>query len=117
MKPIMQKNRHNKETGIIGDCLRACICSILEISDESVPNFVEDIDYPTILLQFLKDRNLIMRHSLEEPMDVEYYMVWGLSPRKISHSVVYRKGKLIHDPHPDGGGVIPDRYVWLEDRD
>ncbi len=114
MKLIMQKNIHNPKNGVIGDCLRACICSLLEISDALVPNFAEDKEYPDVLVYFLKTKGYRLRHSKEEPKNVDYYMVWGLSPRGNKHSVIYHNGKLVHDPHPEGGGVIPNTYVWLE---
>lgn len=111
----MQKNEHNDENNIVGDCLRACICSILEISDEGIYNFVEDENYPEILEKFLLERNIWLYSSKEKPKDIEYYMVWGVSPRGVQHSVIYSKGKLVHDPHPKGGGVIPDTYAWIEE--
>lgn len=117
MIPIKQKNIYNHEKGIIGDCLRACICSLLEIDDTDVYNFAEDEDYPMELIKFLKDRGYRMRYSKIEPKDiVKYYMVWGISPRGLNHSVIYSDGKLVHDPHPYGGGVVPDMYAWLEKR-
>ena len=116
MKPIMQKNIHNPEKGIMGDCLRACICSLLEISDENIPNFAEDTDYPMQLINFLKSKGYRLKYSIEEPINIEYYMVWGLSPRNNKHSVIYHNGKLVHDPHPMSGGVLPTQYVWLERR-
>ena len=116
MKPIMQKQRHSEET--IGDCLRACICSILEISDEGVPNFAEDPNYPHQLLAFLDERKLELMDSKDKPDNVDFMMGWGLSPRKLYHSVVLdRDGNLVHDPHPDGGGIemLHIQYVWLEE--
>lgn len=114
MKPIKQKNIHNKEKGIVGDCLRACICSLLEISDDNVENFVENPDYPMNLVYFLKQRGYRMYHSKEQPKNIEYYMAYGISPRGLNHAVIYSKGELIHDPHPEGGGVNPNEFVWLE---
>lgn len=111
----MQKNKHDENNNIVGDCLRACICSILEISDEGVPNFVEDDDYPEILSKFLLERNIWLYSSQEEPQNVDYYMAWGISPRGLQHSVVYSQSKLVHDPHPEGGGVIPDTYAWIKE--
>lgn len=112
----MQKNRHDENNNIMGDCLRACICSILEISDEDVPNFVEDEDYIQKIYDFFRENGYkyCISSSDKAPEDVDYYMVWGLSPRGIQHSVVYSQGKLIHDPHPEGGGVIPEYYAWLD---
>lgn len=53
MIPIKQKNIYNHEKGITGDCLRACICSLLEIDDKDVYNFAEDENYPMELIKFL----------------------------------------------------------------
>lgn len=33
------------------------------------------------------------------------YLVSGISPRGVQHVVIYQDGKMIHDPHPDGGDV------------
>ena len=116
MKPVMQKNIHNPEQGIIGDCYRACICSLLEISDEDVENFVENPNYPMNVVEFLRIKGLRLCHGIESPVHTEFYIVCGVSPRDVRHSVIYSKGKLVHDPHPSGGGVIPDLYLWLEIR-
>jgi len=37
----------------------------------------------------------------------EYYLVSGPSPRykNLAHVVIYRNGKMVHDPHPDGFGL------------
>jgi hypothetical protein len=114
MEPIYQKLRSDKVRGIKGDCLRACICSLLEISDECIPNFVDDENYPEKLLNFLKQRKLSIYHS-DTPPDQKYYMAWGISPRGIKHSVIYSNGKIVHDPHPDGGGVKDIyNYAWIE---
>lgn len=116
MIPIKQKNLHNPKQGIIGDCYRACICSLLEISDKDVENFVENTDYPMNVVHFLKEKGYRMYHSKEVPISVEYYIANGISPRGVRHSVIYKNGELAYDPHPVGGGVIPDLYSWLEPR-
>lgn len=115
MIPIKQKNLHNPEKGIIGDCYRACICSLLEISDEGVENFVENPDYPMNVVHFLKQHGMRMYHSITYPEGQEYCIVNGLSPRGVRHSVIYNKYGIVHDPHPDNSGINkPDLYLWLE---
>ena len=114
MIPIMQKLLHDPENGVKGDCLRACICSLLEISDNDVPNFVEDKNYPELLYEFLKSKCYEIINDDEPPKNVEFYMVWGISPRGVMHSVIHSRGKLVHDPNPEGGDVQPKHYVWLE---
>jgi hypothetical protein len=112
LKPVMQKFRHSETQK--GDCYRACICSLLEISDEDVPNFVEYPNHTEVLLDFLRERGY-RPHWDVQPPDLPYYMAIGVSPRGLRHAVIYSDGKLAHDPHPDGGGVIPDRYELLEE--
>jgi hypothetical protein len=114
MIPIKQKLMHDHENSIKGDCLRACICSLLEISDDGVPNFVEDKNYPEQLSEFLWSRGYDIVNGDEPPEGIEFYMAWGISPRGVMHSVIHSQGKLVHDPNPDGGDVKPKYYVWLE---
>lgn len=40
-------------------------------------------------------------------------LVNGLSPRGFMHSVIWMDGELYHDPHPEGGGVIPANVTFL----
>lgn len=41
----------------------------------------------------------------------KFYTASGISPRGVNHIVIYQNGKLFHDPHPEGGGVI-DIYEY-----
>jgi len=108
---------HNPKQGIAGDCYRACICSLLDISDEGIENFVENSDYPMNVVTFLNGKGFRLRHNTEQPKDIEFYIASGISPRGVRHSVIYSNGQLVHDPHPSNAGVIPDLYLWLESRD
>lgn len=40
-------------------------------------------------------------------------LVNGLSPRRYMHSVIWMNGELWHDPHPEGGGVIPSNISFI----
>jgi hypothetical protein len=47
----------------------------------------------------------------------EFYLVTGVSPRntKINHVCIYQNGKLYHDPHPDGNGILTENnFQYLE---
>ncbi len=106
MKPVIQRNRHKPEEGIKGDCLRACICSLLELSDENVPNFVEKETWREDVAEFLASNGYEMECYNRRPLAYGgYYMAIGISPRGFPHAVIHKMGKLVHDPHPDGGGV------------
>jgi hypothetical protein len=44
----------------------------------------------------------------------EPYIASGKSPRGVDHVVIYQSGKMIHDPHPEGGGVEVKYYMALQ---
>lgn len=113
MKPVYQTKFGNKE----GNCLAACIASIFELRLEEVPNFIEgdtgNGEWHQKLWDFL--------HSLEhdhvfyyiaDPYKVptfpkgRYHIIGGISPRGLLHAVVGFNGKIVHDPHPEGGGLL-----------
>ena len=112
MIPIQQTILHTETTK--GNCLQAAIASILELSLEEVPVFEGDSWY------------LQLMHWLEDCYEIElarwdyevqfkgYYLVTGQSPRgNFKHIVVYKNGKMIHDPHPDKTGLVEIESVWL----
>ncbi len=41
------------------------------------------------------------------------YLASGPSARGCKHMVVMRAGKLVHDPHPSGAGLLRVEHVWL----
>lgn len=127
MKPVMQT-----EFGERGDCVRACVASILELKVEDVPHFLLDDDGEIDedgatgrLVNWLALRNKRLRHVWVWPgfhkclRPICYCMGAGKSPRGITagHMVVYQGGVLAHDPHPDGQGLDggPEEYLFIID--
>jgi hypothetical protein len=118
--PFKQVNaKHDPANGVVGDCFRACVCSILEIDPikEHVPNFASypDDQWWNRFICWAKSKKCAVCWSTDPPpADIEYYIATGTSPRGFLHAVIYSKGKLVHDPHPNGGDVknIVD-YLWL----
>lgn len=124
-----------------GDCLRACIASILDLAITEVPNFIEQDDrgpsHPA--LQWLERRGLAAIRidwtgrsgftsqqffQTVPSMDNVYCVVGGVSPRstesaKRYHAVVGRasgyKIDIVHDPHPSRAGLIgnPLFAMWI----
>lgn len=103
-----------------GNCLQAAVASLLDLPLDEVPHFVGD-DWAsggerhwwTEWRHWCGDRGLTVRS--EEPRPGEYYLASGPSPRdpeNRGHVVVYRDGELVHDPHPDGTGVVEVRTRW-----
>lgn len=114
MKPVMQT-----VTGPAGNCMSACLASILELPIEAVPNFCEagpdDSDYWNACRAWLRQFGLgIITLSFTSPAQWQhlrlsgYHIVSGPSPRieGMHHATVWHKGALAHDPHPEGGGIV-----------
>lgn len=93
------------------DCLRAAICSILELSLDEVPSFKdhEKIDGP---IQWVYDNLGYVMVLTTLPGDAKYSW-WLFENKEIyhirsmnvkhsphSHAVVCLNGKIVHDPSP-----------------
>lgn len=107
MKPVYQTIFDKPH----GNCLQACVASILELDLDQVPNFVENDDWFQALETFLERFDL--QPAQLDPTKTEkiwkptgFHIKGGLGPRKLHHAVVGLAGKTVHDPHPDGGGLV-----------
>ena len=129
MKPVMQTDL-SFDTG---NCGEACIASILEIGLKDIPmlhnpeNPQDGHDYCKNLREFLSKFGLsYMDVSMQEGCDPKdffkdcWVIVSGPSPRATEdwhrHAVVWKNGEIVHDPHPQGGGLKKiDMYgVFIE---
>lgn len=127
-----------------GNCLSAVVASLLELSIEEVPNFVQDHvnhegdpewDWWTRLHNFVREQGFRLRYlravetpgvvdredsAFADPEPGEFYTVSGVSPRNpaINHIVIYQDGRLVHDPYPGAAGLarITDMYHWSLER-
>lgn len=91
--------------------MAACLASLLEISIEDVPELLpvpgDQIHWMEKFENFLEGygiKAIVYLPTYRPPRGV-YYLIWGVSPRGLPHSVVGRNGEVIHDPHPEGGGL------------
>jgi len=104
-----------------GNCQAACIASILEIPIEDIPNFhgddptdaetywknvrkwCEDKPFTIISIAFQED------HDPKEFLKDCWVIASGPSPRGTEewhrHAVVWKNGKIVHDPHPSRAGL------------
>ena len=111
MKPVNQTILNSEN----GDCMRACVASVLEWPLNSVPNFMEDgpdhfndrLDEwagkhgITILDVRIEDEAAFLRAFRNT-----YLIAFGQSPRfDCNHAVVYKGNKMVHDPHPSKEGI------------
>lgn len=135
MKKVMQTI-----TGLGGNCEGATIATLLGLDLEQVPDFWDGVDksdpscpvqgaiYHDNMNAFLAkhgykmlslgvsgsptDSNIQWVIDISKHLGVKH-LVAGKSPRGFMHSVIYENGKLWHDPHPEGGGVIPQQICLL----
>lgn len=113
MKKIMQ-------TPGAGNCFQACIASILELELNDVPHFCNGVnkqEFNANLLRWLLERNLYPV-VFEGDWDYAnflhgYYIARCKVADDMSHSVICRNGKLIHDPHPNSKGLLPVQEVLI----
>lgn len=108
-----------------GNCFTAVLASLLELPLAAVPNFVE-IDVlggPNWWWLFHKyiesfyDGRKIIKCFPKSPPSNKFYTIGGLSSRAteinpIHHIVIFKNGKMVHDPHPNGGGLLTQETSW-----
>lgn len=135
MKKVMQT-----KLGLGGNCEGATLATLLGLELSKIPDFWEGIDklnpeapgagvlYQDNINYFLRRHGYRMLNLgvTKDPteQDINWvievskaigtkHLVAGISPRGHMHSVIYEHGQLWHDPHPEGGGVIPCQLCLL----
>lgn len=111
-----------------GDCMRACIASLLDLPIANVPHFLREADGdPTKfwlgVCDFAEARGWdylcdFARHRPEFVGDMDgYHIIGGPSPRGggLLHAVVGRSGQVVFDPHPSKAGLAGDPSEWAFD--
>lgn len=96
-----------------GNCLQACVASILEIGLDEVPNFAdkmnfEDLDDSSWWTYY---EDYLEMHGLQ-PIGIDsvsgwiprgWHIIVGKSPRgDYDHALIGYKGEAVHDPYPGG---------------
>lgn len=120
MIPVMQTKFGNNE----GNCFTASLASILEVKLEDVPEMshLTDGTWFPVCNKFLFERGYKFHGTLYNIDEIlayngidGYYIVGGGSPRGCprGHAVVFYKGKMIHDPHPDGRGITNIDFAYM----
>lgn len=106
-----------------GNCLSACVATLLDIPLGHVPHFIEvgaalngeddQVAWWAMFLGFMAGKGqwpveLASVHAADEDEPV---FVMGMSPRGVCHQVIYVNGELWHDPHPSHAGLVDVREV------
>lgn len=115
MKPAICRTMHDPDAGTYGDCLRACVASILEMDADDVPHFFHDGCDGETGTQRMRDwlglRQLAPffiqydgHHSLAEILELQaiqnpdvHYLLYGRTADE-DHVVVAHGGKVVHNP-------------------
>lgn len=109
MKPVDQTTFGAGE----GDCLAACIATILGIPLAEIPNVCAESAGPQStwlerLNAWLRSRGWVAVLVEGGPgpwADGLPLIVTGPSPRGLLHATVWRGGEMVHDPHPSRAGI------------
>lgn len=112
MTPV-QQTVFVDENSSVGNCMSACLASILdiplsEVIDTANPE-IRANGFWTAIHDWLGDKGLRMRQV--SPHDVflngRYSIATGPSPRgNFHHAVIYFGNQLNFDPHPSNAGLV-----------
>lgn len=110
-----------------GNCLTAVVASLLDLPLRAVPNFLEievlggpNWWHHTCYYLHLMGKKVVYFNPRNPPIN-RYYTMAGLSKRAteespIHHIVIFKDGKLVHDPVPNADGNLTYDEAWyLED--
>tara|TARA_B100000519_G_scaffold202912_1_gene222979 strand:- start:40475 stop:40870 length:396 start_codon:yes stop_codon:yes gene_type:complete len=112
---VDQEFLNDPTTGLVGDCWRSAIASVLGVPRDAVPHFVRDYgdDWMRATLDWLQtNEQPTLRYTEDYTFPIgrsasPYVMMAGKSPRGHPHAVVAdaRTGEVVHDPHPSREGL------------
>lgn len=108
-------------TGPGGNCVATCYASLLGIPLAAVPELYGTSNQTLAEAAFLRERGLgLVRVPLLPGQDLPYvspgtyHLIAGLGPRGYLHRVVGLDGQILHDPHPEGTGLVrQDAWIFL----
>ena len=130
MTPIFQTRFSSP--GVHGNCFLACVSSITGIPLEVIDHIDgSKQNWFQLLYPILWDNGFSYVGTLTKDEEIlsytpgidGYYIIGGESPRGVpaGHAVVFKEGLMVHDPHPDGTGILSldcaymiERREWME---
>lgn len=142
MIPVKQRNRHDPDNSIYGDCHRAALASLLELPIDDVPHFCDEAQFPPDQYPLSSTQRLWLLTRGLVSVDIAYpgetslddvletinnlnpgvlFILGGTSVNGTGHSVVAGNGRVVHDPgigapsneHGSIIGPMSDGNWWL----
>src|SRR5580698_10316009 len=116
MKPVDQTLFRGE--GEHGNCVPACVASILELPLDQVPHFaaLHGPYFMGQMRQWFEDQGMglcYLNGCTTWPAAV-HSIATGLSPRgTFLHSVVWFGRNMAHDPHPSRAGIIGQPHEFM----
>lgn len=96
-----------------GNCLQACVATILQEPLDMVPNFYL---FGAVWVKALNLYLSLWALNIERDDDERRLTIAvGVSDRGVKHCVLYVNGTMVHDPHPSRSGLVTVEYhlgVW-----
>ena len=123
MKPVDQ----TKFGPVEGNCFGACVASLLELTLDDVADLQaaceacdrDDskhwyVEFEKWLLPRGYRPFCIYQKTIPGHAPVGYCLAGGKSHRDLPHSVIFKDGEMVHDPHPDRTGIGDvEEYIVL----
>lgn len=133
MTPVVCQVKHDPENGSYGDCLRACIASMLDLKAEDVPHFMRDNPPDETLTkrvrEFLAPMGLglfltaydssydlqdVLRVMQNNNPGIHYFLIHDNGQG--DHMVVCKDDKVVHNPAWCATGIYKPssaQGVWI----
>lgn len=122
MIPEFCRVKTDTEAGTYGDCVRACVASIMELPYDKIDHFFHDgnaengrnrmreclakYGYAPVFIGL--DGTETVEEILQSMLEINkdcHYILWG-STQSEDHAVVCYNGKIVHDPAWIGSSII-----------
>lgn len=105
MKQVYQTHMDDEGTGP-GNCMQAACASLLELPLDLVPDFILQPDPFGSMDLFCAAYGLVLEKRGPKHTPTGLYLVTGKSTQGHEHIVIYRWGRIVHDPNPHGRGLV-----------
>jgi hypothetical protein len=113
--PALSSEEANSGRFVVGNCMQACVASVMKMPIEAVPHFAQFLWWPMAMELWLRGFDLTMKGERTTVIPDRLCIVGGQSPRGVSHVVVGYGGQVVWDPHPSREGLVSIRDVtWFE---